>query len=84
MTARVRVEAKLQCLGASSLEAGFLSMSFMLCLFPSFQTGPELGGNSKACSKYTHGTGEARFLFYLSASILCNLLSTNEYVEYCK
>ena len=84
MTVRVRVEAKLQCLGASNLEAGLLSMSFMLYLFPSFQTGPELDGNSKAYSKSTDCTGEARFLFYLSACILCKLLSTNECVEHCK
>ena len=64
MTVQVRVEAKLQCLGASSLEAGLLSMSFLLYLFPSFQTGPELDGNSKACSKSIDCTGEARLVFF--------------------
>lgn len=88
MTVRVRVEAKLQCLGASSLEAGLLSTPFVLYLFPSFQTGPELDGNSKACSKSIDCMDEARLVFFSKCLYFVqpikDLLSNNECIEYYK
>lgn len=64
MTIQARVEAKLQCSGAFSLEADLPSVSLLqsFYLFPPLLIGPKLDGSSEAWSKSADWIGGETFV----------------------